>query len=73
MYGIQRIIAILDQFPLSQQFRVSARNSKLYSVTGAFASIALIIISIIYAAHKVDVLANYLDTKITKTVTEDVF
>lgn len=63
----------MDQFPQSQQFRVSARNSKLHSVSGAFGAIALVIISIIYAAQKVHVLANYLDTKITKTVTENVF
>jgi hypothetical protein len=73
MFGVERIIALLDQFPQSQQFRVSARKSKLHSVTGAFGAIALLIITVIYASSKVHILFNYLDTKITTTVTDDVF
>ena len=73
MFGVERIIALLDQFPQSQQFRVSARKNELHSVTGALGAIALLIITVIYASSKVHILFNYLDTKITTTLTDDVF
>ena len=73
MFAIYRIISLVDQFPQSQQFRVSSQHSKLHSVTGALSTISLVVVTLIYMTYRLNVLINFLETTIFTNETENVF